>query len=150
MASGEEATPRAIANWVTGDLTAALRESGGEDEVDPAASKVEPAAIAKLAGMVEAKAITNQSAREVLTEMVSSGGDPAEIAESKGLGSISDEGELAAIVAAALEADPAAAERLREGNMKAIGPIIGYVMRETKGRADGGEVTRIIRAQLGL
>jgi aspartyl-tRNA(Asn)/glutamyl-tRNA(Gln) amidotransferase subunit B len=34
--------------------------------------------------------------------------------------------------------------------MKAIGPIVGFVMRETKGRADGGEVTRLVRTQLGL
>ena len=58
--------------------------------------------------------------------------------------------ELTAIVAAALEAEPEAAERVRGGNDKAVGPIVGRVMRETKGRADGGEVTRLIREQLGL
>ena len=42
------------------------------------------------------------------------------------------------------------AEKLRAGNMKAIGPLVGHVMRETRGRADGGEVTRLIRSQLGL
>jgi aspartyl-tRNA(Asn)/glutamyl-tRNA(Gln) amidotransferase subunit B len=50
----------------------------------------------------------------------------------------------------AIAADPDAADKVRAGNMKAIGPLVGYVMRETKGRADGGEVTRLIRAQLGL
>ena len=40
--------------------------------------------------------------------------------------------------------------RVRDGNMKAIGPLVGFVMRETKGRADGGEVTRLIRERLGL
>ncbi|HEY5261084.1 MAG TPA: GatB/YqeY domain-containing protein, partial [Solirubrobacteraceae bacterium] len=43
-----------------------------------------------------------------------------------------------------------AAERVRSGNAKAIGPIVGYVMRETKGRADGGEVTRLVHEQLGI
>jgi len=42
------------------------------------------------------------------------------------------------------------AERVREGNPKAIGALMGPVMRETKGRADGGEVTRLVRQQLGL
>ena len=50
-----------------------------------------------------------------------------------------------AIVAAALEANADAAERVRGGNAKAIGPIVGHVMRETKGRADGGEVTRLVQ-----
>jgi aspartyl-tRNA(Asn)/glutamyl-tRNA(Gln) amidotransferase subunit B len=63
---------------------------------------------------------------------------------------MSDGDELGAIVEAALAANADAAEKIRGGNMKAIGPIIGHVMRETKGRADGGEVTRLVRAKLGL
>ena len=55
------------------------------------------------------------------------------------------EDELAAIVESALEADPDAAAQVREGNMKAVGPLVGFVMRETKGRADGGEVTKLIQ-----
>ena len=62
----------------------------------------------------------------------------------------SDGGELEAIVAKAIADDPAAAEQIRAGNGKAIGAIVGAVMRETKGRADGGEVNRLIRANLGL
>ncbi|MGH2860721.1 MAG: hypothetical protein ACRDNW_28435 [Trebonia sp.] len=62
----------------------------------------------------------------------------------------SDDGGLAGIVAAALAADPDAAEKVRAGNMKAVGPLVGHVMRETKGRADGGEINRLIREQLGL
>ena len=50
----------------------------------------------------------------------------------------------------AIAADPAAAEKVRAGNMKAVGPLVGYVMRENKGRADGGEITRLIRERLGL
>ncbi|MGH2952198.1 MAG: Asp-tRNA(Asn)/Glu-tRNA(Gln) amidotransferase subunit GatB, partial [Solirubrobacterales bacterium] len=72
------------------------------------------------------------------------------IVEREGLGGMEDAGELEVIVAGAIEADPEAAERVRSGNMKAIGPLVGFVMRETKGRADGGEVTRLIRARLGL
>ena len=49
---------------------------------------------------------------------------------------------------AAIAADPDAAEKVRAGNMKAIGPLVGYVMRETKGRADGGEITRLIRERV--
>jgi aspartyl-tRNA(Asn)/glutamyl-tRNA(Gln) amidotransferase subunit B len=68
--------------------------------------------------------------------------------DSEGLGALhgGDDGELMAIVDRAIAADPDAADKVRAGNMKAIGPLVGYVMRETKGRADGGEVTRLIRA----
>ncbi len=57
---------------------------------------------------------------------------------------------IAAVSDAALAANEDAAEKIRGGNMKAIGPIIGHVMRETKGRADGGEVTRLVREKLGV
>ena len=82
--------------------------------------------------------------------LVAEGGDPAEIAEREGLAADRTPGELEAIVERAIEAEPDAAEKVRAGNEKAIGPIVGAVMRETKGRADGGEVTRLIREKLGL
>ena len=53
-------------------------------------------------------------------------------------------------MAAAIAANEGAAEKVRGGNDKAMGPIVGFVMRETKGRADGGEVGRLIREQLGI
>ncbi|HEY7151713.1 MAG TPA: Asp-tRNA(Asn)/Glu-tRNA(Gln) amidotransferase subunit GatB [Solirubrobacterales bacterium] len=138
----------AIANWVTGELTARLRESG-DGEAGPGSSKVSPDALARLVGMVEAKQVTTGAARKVLAALVEGGGDPAEIVEREGLGQMSDEGELEAIVERAIEAQPDAAERVRSGNPKAIGPIVGAVMRETKGRADGGDVTRLIHEKLG-
>jgi aspartyl-tRNA(Asn)/glutamyl-tRNA(Gln) amidotransferase subunit B len=84
--------------------------------------------------------------------MVAEGGDPAGIVEQEGLGALGPGAEdtLAPIVTAAIEAHPDAAERMRAGNAKAIGPIVGYVMRETRGRADGAEVTRLVNEQLGV
>ncbi len=141
--------PRTIANWVTGELVGRLREAG-DGEVDPGSSKVSPEALAALAGMVESKQVTTGAARQVLATLVAEGGDPAEIVEREGLAQMSDTGELEAIVERAIEAEPGAAEKVRAGNPKAIGPIVGAVMRETKGTADGGEVTRLIREKLGL
>jgi aspartyl-tRNA(Asn)/glutamyl-tRNA(Gln) amidotransferase subunit B len=70
--------------------------------------------------------------------------------EREGLGAITGEDDgLAEVVDRAIASDPAAADQVRAGNMKAIGPLVGYVMRETKGRADGGEITRLIRERLG-
>ena len=146
-ASGVEA--KTVANWVTGELAAALRQS--EAETSAADSKVTPDSLAALIGMVAEKKISHGSGKTVLAAMVAEGGDPAAIVDREGLAQISsDDGELAAIVAAAIEANPAAAEQIRAGNGKAIGAIVGTVMRETKGRADGGEVNRLIREQLGL
>jgi aspartyl-tRNA(Asn)/glutamyl-tRNA(Gln) amidotransferase subunit B len=138
------AAPVPLANWVTNELTARL----GDD--DPQASKVTPAALAQLVSLVADRKVTNAGARQVLDRLVSEGGDPAAIVQAEGLGAMEDTGELDGPIDAALAANPDIAERLRSGDMKPMGVIIGHVMRETKGRADGGEVTRLVRAKLGL
>jgi aspartyl-tRNA(Asn)/glutamyl-tRNA(Gln) amidotransferase subunit B len=133
-----------LANWIP-----LLVERIGD--CDPASTKVAPASLAALAHMVVTREVNRDAAREVLTMLVENGGDPREIVEREGLGAISGESsELAEIVDRALAADPDAAEQVRAGNMRAIGPLVGYVMRETKGRADGKEITAMIRERLGL
>jgi aspartyl-tRNA(Asn)/glutamyl-tRNA(Gln) amidotransferase subunit B len=139
--------PKVAANWVTGELAAALRQ--GDVETTATESKVEPEALAALVAMVQEKKISHGSGKTVLAAMVADGSDPAEVVEREGLAQISDSGELESIVAAAIDANPEAAEQIRAGNGKAIGAIVGAVMKETKGRADGSEVNRLIRQQLG-
>jgi len=146
--AAEEVEARVVANWVIGELAAALRQDGGE--AGAAGSRVEPVALAKLVAMVQAKQISHGAGKTVLAALVAEGGDPAQVVEREGLAQIADSSELEAIVATAIEADPEAAEQVRAGNQKAIGAIVGAVMRETRGRADGGEVNRLIREQLGV
>ena len=138
--------PRVLANWVTGELAAALRQGG--DDATAAESKVEPASLAALVVMVQGKRISHGSGKAVLATLVAEGGEPGAIVEREGLSQISDSGELESIVAAALAANPEAAAQVRSGNERAIGAIVGAVMRETRGRADGGQVNRLIKEQL--
>jgi aspartyl-tRNA(Asn)/glutamyl-tRNA(Gln) amidotransferase subunit B len=147
LASGVEPEPpaQALANWIGGELVGRLDEGR-----DPAGSRVTASAIASLVGLVAAKRVSVGAARQVLDVLVAEGGDPAAIIEREGLAALDGDDELASVVAAALRANADAAERVRAGNEKAIGPIIGAVMRETKGRADGGEVQRLVREQLGI
>ncbi|MDX6731382.1 MAG: aspartyl-tRNA(Asn)/glutamyl-tRNA(Gln) amidotransferase subunit [Baekduia sp.] len=141
----QAAEPQPLANWVANELVARL----GTD-ADPAASNVAPGALARLVAMVGAKQVTQGGARQVLDKLVAGGGDPDAIVAAEGLGAVGGSDELAPIVEAALAANPDVADRLRGGEMKPIGVIVGHVMRETKGRADGGEITRLVREQLGL
>jgi aspartyl-tRNA(Asn)/glutamyl-tRNA(Gln) amidotransferase subunit B len=141
----QPAPAQTLANWIASDLLTRL-----EDGSDPADSNVTPAALAALCGLVAAKQVNVGAARQVLDKLVADGGDPLRIVQAEGLGAIGGAEELAEIVAAALAANADAAERVRGGNDRAIGPIVGYVMRETKGRADGGEVTRLVNEQLGI
>jgi len=133
-----------LANWVRNELLQRV-----EDE-DLPTTKVTPAALARLAGLVAAKKVTQNAGKQVLDRLVAEGGDPERIVEDEGLAAIGGGDELSPIVDAALQANADAAEKIRAGNTKAIGAIIGHVMRETKGRADGAEVTRLVREKLGV
>jgi aspartyl-tRNA(Asn)/glutamyl-tRNA(Gln) amidotransferase subunit B len=135
---------KAAANWVE-----QLRARIGA-EADPAASNVTPNALAQLIGLVGERKINAGAGRQVLDALVAEGGEPSAIVEREGLAAMDGGDELAGIVAAAIAANEGAAEKVRGGNDKAMGPIVGFVMRETKGRADGGEVGRLIREQLGV
>jgi aspartyl-tRNA(Asn)/glutamyl-tRNA(Gln) amidotransferase subunit B len=143
VAAKASAGPQVVANWVTGDLAAALRAH--EDGTRPTVAQ-----LADLVDRVDAKKISHGNGRSALTWAVENGEPPATYIEREELEGGGDADELAGVVAAAIAADPAAAEQIKAGNGKAIGAIVGAVMRETKGRADGGEVNRLIREQLGL
>jgi aspartyl-tRNA(Asn)/glutamyl-tRNA(Gln) amidotransferase subunit B len=147
LAAGREPAPQpqALANWIAGDLLGRL-----QDGEDPASSRVAPGAIASLVGLIGAKQVSVGAGRQVLDRLVAEGGEPEAIVEAEGLEAMGGGDELAEIVAGALAANADAAARVRAGNAKAIGPIVGHVMRETKGRADGTEVARLINEQLGV
>jgi aspartyl-tRNA(Asn)/glutamyl-tRNA(Gln) amidotransferase subunit B len=140
--SGDGTDPRVLANWTTNELRARLGDT------DPAATKLEPTAFARLVEMVAAKQVSASAGKEVLDVLVSEGGDPAAVVESRGLGRAGED-ELGAIVDRAIAENQSAVEKIRGGKVQAIGAIVGAVMRETKGRADGGEVQRMIRERIG-
>ncbi|HLH66918.1 MAG TPA: Asp-tRNA(Asn)/Glu-tRNA(Gln) amidotransferase subunit GatB [Solirubrobacteraceae bacterium] len=137
-----EVTAAELANWIP-----QLVERIGSD-ADPAACRVAPGSLAQLASMVVRREVSRDAAREVLAIMAREGGDPRAVVQREGLGALGADGELSALVARAIEADPDAAAQVAAGNAKAIGPLVGYVMRHTRGRADGGEVARLIRERL--
>jgi aspartyl-tRNA(Asn)/glutamyl-tRNA(Gln) amidotransferase subunit B len=126
---------RALANWVVNELAAGT-------------GALEPAALARLVAMVGEQQVSQAAAKEVLAELVDRGGDPRAIVEAKGL-AMAGADELEQIVERALAEQADAVEKIRAGNDKAIGAIVGAVMRATKGRADGGEVQRLIRERIG-
>jgi aspartyl-tRNA(Asn)/glutamyl-tRNA(Gln) amidotransferase subunit B len=127
--------PRVLANWVTNELAAV------------GIGKTEPQAFASLVAMVAQKRVSQAAGREVLAVLAAEGGDPAAIVEKQGLGRQGGD-ELAEIVERAISDQTDAVEKVRSGNDKAIGAIVGAVMKETQGRADGGEVQRLIRERI--
>ncbi|MDQ3758723.1 MAG: Asp-tRNA(Asn)/Glu-tRNA(Gln) amidotransferase subunit GatB [Actinomycetota bacterium] len=146
LPEGRSATRARLAGWVTGELQGALSARGLDVS---GAGALTPRHLVEIADLVAEGKINHATGRKVLGMVIDDGGNPAEIVEREGLGAMEDSGELGEIVERALAAHPAEAEKVRDGAMQAIGPIIGFVMRETNGRADGKEVTRLVREKLG-
>ncbi len=135
------ADPKAAANWVRGELRAQLRERGEE----PWESAVTPERLGELLGLLADRTLSVPLAKEVLAEVVATGAAPAAVVEEKGLGQISDEGELVALVERLIADNPAQAQQLREGKDKLVGFFVGQAMKATGGRADPARVGEIVR-----
>ena len=105
------ADPKSAANWIRGELRAQLREAGQE----PWESRVTPERLAELIGLREDRTLSEPAAKEVLAEVVRSGASPRAVVEERGLGQISDDGELAALVERLLAENPDQAAQLRDG-----------------------------------
>jgi aspartyl-tRNA(Asn)/glutamyl-tRNA(Gln) amidotransferase subunit B len=143
--AGGAESARIVANLIINELAPRL---GADTPLSDC--KATPEAIATISGALLRKEISTGSARQVVEMLVEQGGDAQAIVEREGMARAGDGDGLAAVVAAAIAANADAAEKIRAGNAKAIGPIVGFVMRETRGRADGGEVTRLVHDQLGI
>ena len=141
VAADGSADARALANWVANDLVSKLG-----DQV-PQETKLTAGALARLVVMVTAGEVSASAAKEVLGVLVDEGGDPAAIVAERGLVKAGGD-ELEQIVDQALADNADAVEKIKAGNERAIGAIVGSVMRATKGRADGGEVQRMIQERI--
>ena len=138
--------PKAAANWVRGELRAQLRELAQE----PWESRVTPARLAALIGLIEDRTLSVPLAKEVLAEVIASGAEPAAVVEEKGLGQISDEGALVEIVERLLAENPDQAAQLRDGKDKLVGFFVGQAMKASGGRADPARVGALVREKSGL
>jgi aspartyl-tRNA(Asn)/glutamyl-tRNA(Gln) amidotransferase subunit B len=124
--------PKVAAAWVMGELQRDLREFGHTMASNP----VGPERLGRLLDLVAAGTVSATAAKDVLAEMFTSEAAPATIVERKGLAQISDSGELEAVVARVVAANPDLAEKFRGGKRGVLGAMVGQVMRETRGRAN--------------
>ncbi len=104
----------------------------------------------QLSQMVADNKLSSTAAKEVLAELTSNGGDAQQIAESKNLIQESDEGAIIAVVDKVLAANTKAAQDVQNGEMKAIGFLVGQVMKESKGKANPALAQQLIKKQLGI
>ncbi|WP_405223514.1 Asp-tRNA(Asn)/Glu-tRNA(Gln) amidotransferase subunit GatB [Lentisalinibacter sediminis] len=135
---------QAVANWVLGELSAALNRDG----LDIMASRIVPAGLAQLLDRIADGTLSGKLAKQVFEAMWAGEGDADAVIGAKGLKQITDSGEIQRIVQEVLAANPEQVEQYRGGKTKVIGFFVGQVMKATKGKANPGEVNRLLKAAL--
>ena len=142
VAEGRDA--RTAANWVIHDLFGQLNRNDREIADSP----VSAAALGGLLDLIADGTISGRTAKDVFAEMFSSGGQAAAIVEARGLGQISDAGEIEALVDELIADNPGQAAQFAD-NPKVIGWFMGRIMQATKGQANPGLVNALLRKKLG-
>lgn len=144
--SYDEKTARTIANWLTGEVQRQVTD--GEMTWDAVIDK--SGQLTELASLVDDGSLSSTAAKEVLIEVLKTGNSPKAIAEQKNLIQESDEGALIMMVQQVLSENEKAAEDVKNGEMKAIGFLVGQVMKLSQGKANPGVVQQLIKKQLGV
>ena len=138
------ASPAGARKWWMGELARRANETG----IDLAAIGATPTQVAQLDKLVEAGELNDTLARQVLEGVVAGEGDPEKVMATRGLGVVSDTGALTAAVDEAIAANPAIADKIREGKVAAAGALVGAVMKTTRGQADAKTVRDLILERL--
>jgi aspartyl-tRNA(Asn)/glutamyl-tRNA(Gln) amidotransferase subunit B len=133
-------SPKLVATWVVGDLSAL----GASGNLEPADFPVQPEMLAKLLRLVETQAVSGPVAKEVLARCWASGESPEKIVEREGLKQISDEGELGETIQQVIDNNPEIVQTILAGKDKAVGRLVGEVMKLTKGRANPQLVNQLL------
>ena len=143
VATGKS-SPKAISNWVTGELFRLMNESG----TPIGRVQVSPQALVDLVGLVSAGTINQNTAKEVLDEMFRSGSEARQIVTERGLAQISDEADLVSIVAEVLERNPDEVTAYLGGREQLMGWMIGQIMKDTRGKANPQLVRALLQREL--
>ena len=133
-----------VANWVLGDVSGRLNESGLAADAAPVA----PAALAGLLARIADGTISGKMAKDVFAAMWAGEGDADAIIAAKGLKQISDSGEIEKIIDEVLAANAKSVEEFRAGKDKAFNALVGQAMKASRGKANPTQVNEILKRKL--
>ena len=138
VAAGADA--KVASNWILGDIAKKLNEEG----ITMVAIPISPADLAGLLQLIDKGTISGKIAKKVLPEMWHSHKTAEAVVKEQGLVQITDTGELETIVRQIVAANPQSVADYQAGKKKAIGFLVGQIMKETKGRANPGVVNQLL------
>ncbi|MGW5954502.1 Asp-tRNA(Asn)/Glu-tRNA(Gln) amidotransferase subunit GatB [Bacillus mycoides] len=142
VADGADA--KLTSNWLMGEVLAYLNKQ--QKELKDVA--LTPAGLSKMVQLIEKGTISSKIAKKVFNELIEKGGDPEEIVKAKGLVQISDEGTLRTVVTEILDNNEQSIEDFKNGKDRAIGFLVGQIMKATKGQANPPLVNKILLEEI--
>ncbi len=138
------ASPKAASNWIMGDIFRIMKEKYvGIDEIN-----VTPENLAAMIEQIDKGVISNTAAKQVMEEMTKTGDAPTDIIERLGLKQVNDENAILDIIHTAFEANPQSIADYKGGKDRAVGFLVGQVMRLSKGKANPAAVNKLIVEEL--
>ena len=143
-AAATGAAAQAVANWIIGDLSAALNRDG----LDIGQSRISAADLAGLLERIADRTISGKIAKEVFDAMWAGEGSADAVIEARGLRQITDSGAIDDIVDSVIAANPGQVAQYRAGKAKLLGFFVGQVMQATGGKANPGQVNEALKRRL--
>lgn len=143
-AVAEKADAKLVANWMMGDLAKNLNAAGKLIDESP----VSAALLAEMIKLIDNGTISSKIAKTVFEEMWKTGDAPDKIVKDKGLVQITDTKAIEDIIDRVIAANPKPVEDYKGGNTKAIGALVGQVMKQSKGKANPAIVNELLKKKL--
>lgn len=137
---------KALSNWVMGELSKYINSSG--QSVNAPDFPIPAANLAELVELIDQGGISGKIAKDVFKDMQEKGEKPSAIVEAKGLKQISDEGAIGVIIDEVLAKNPQSVEDFRNGKERAIGFLVGQVMKATRGQANPELVNKMLKEKM--
>lgn len=138
------ADPKACVNWLMGEFASQLSTDG----IEIAKAPVSAENLATLLKLISKGTISGKIAKKVFATMWKEGGDPEEIVKAQGLVQISDTAELSKLVDEVVGKNPKAVEDFKAGKKKAVGALVGQIMKATKGKANPRVINELLNKKL--
>jgi len=141
-------SPKALSNWVMGDVLRLVRERHLDEALVIRDWPVSPEHLAAMVRLIDEGQISGKIAKTVFEEMVRSGAAPERIVADKGLTQVTDDGPILAAIDAVLATNAAKVDEYRSGKDKLFGFFVGQVMKATQGKANPQKVNELLKAKL--
>lgn len=138
------ADPKQASNWIMGELSAYLNS----EQKELADVALTPEGLAGMIKLISDGTISSKIAKKVFKELIEKGGSAEKIVKDQGLVQISDEGALLTVIAEVLDANPQSIDDFKNGKEKAIGFLVGQIMKATKGQANPPLVNKLLQQEI--